>query len=264
LRSLAGNAALIGALLLGGCGLMPEEIDETAGWNAQKLYSEAKVSMSEGGYDRAIKLFEKLEARYPYGRFAQQAQIESAYAYYKQNEPALALAAADRFIKLHPNHPNVDYVYYLKGLVNFNEDLGLFAGLSNQDLSERDPKGAREAFESFRELVTRFPESRYADDSRKRMQYLVNSLAAHEVHVARYYYRRGAYVAAVNRAKTAVTTFPQAPANEEALFLMVKSYDALGMTAPRDDADRVLRKNFPNSVYFSGGPADSRPWWQLW
>ncbi|MBS0510755.1 MAG: outer membrane protein assembly factor BamD [Proteobacteria bacterium] len=264
LGSLAGNAALIGALLLGGCGLMPDEIDETAGWNAQKLYSEAKASMGEGGYDRAVKLFEKLEARYPYGRYAQQAQLESAYAYYKQGEAAMALAAADRFIKLHPNHPNVDYAYYLKGLVNFNEDLGLFAGLSNQDLSERDPKGAREAFESFRELITRFPESRYAEDSRKRMQYLVNSLAAHEVHVARYYYRRGAYVAAVNRAKSALTSFPQAPANEEALFLLVKSYDALGMTELRDDSDRVMRKNFPNSVYFSGGPADTRPWWQLW
>lgn len=264
LGSLAGNAALIGALLLGGCGLMPDEIDETAGWNAQKLYSEAKASMGEGGYDRAVKLFEKLEARYPYGRYAQQAQLESAYAYYKQGEAAMALAAVDRFIKLHPNHPHVDYAYYLKGLVNFNEDLGLFAGLSNQDLSERDPKGAREAFESFRELITRFPDSRYADDSRKRMQYLVNSLASHEVHVARYYYRRGAYVAAVNRAKSALTSFPQAPANEEALFLLVKSYDALGMTDLRDDADRVMRKNFPNSVYFSGGPADTRPWWQLW
>lgn len=264
LRSLAGNAALIGALLLGGCGMLPEEVDETAGWNAQKLYSEAKASMGEGGYDRAVKLFEKLEARYPYGRYAQQAQIESAYAYYKQNEPALALAAADRFIKLHPNHPNVDYVYYLKGLVNFNEDLGLFAGLSNQDLSERDPKGAREAFESFRELLARFPESRYADDSKKRMQYLVNSLASHEVHVARYYYRRGAYVAAINRARTALTNFPQAPANEEALFLLVKSYDALGMNDLRDDANRVMQKNFPSSVYFAGGPADTRPWWQLW
>ncbi len=263
-RSVAANTALIGALLLGGCGLLPEQIDETAGWNAQKLYSEAKSSMADGAYDRAITLFEKLEARFPYGRYAQQAQIDSAYAYYKQNEPTLALAAADRFIKLHPNHPSVDYVYYLKGLVNFNEDLGLLGALSNQDLSERDPKGAREAFESFRELVSRFPESRYADDSRKRMLYLVNSLAAHEVHVARYYYRRGAYVAAINRAKTAVTTFPQAPASEEALFLLVKSYDALGMTALRDDADRVLQKNFPNSVYFAGGPKDGRPWWQLW
>ena len=123
--SLTAKAALIGALLLGGCGLLPEQIDETAGWNAQTLYSEAKTSMSEGGYDRAIQLFEKLEARYPYGRFAQQAQLEVAYAYYKQGEQALALAAADRFIKLHPNHQNVDYAYYLKGLVNFNEDLGL-------------------------------------------------------------------------------------------------------------------------------------------
>ena len=170
--SLTAKAALIGALLLGGCGLLPEQVDETAGWNAQKLYSEAKASMSEGGYERAVTLFEKLEARYPYGRFAQQAQLEVAYAYYKQGEQALALAAADRFIKLHPNHPNVDYAYYLKGLVNFNEDLGLLAGLSRQDLSERDPKGAREAFDSFRELVERFPASRYAEDSRARMQYL--------------------------------------------------------------------------------------------
>ncbi len=264
LGSLAGNAALIGALLLGGCGLLPEQVDETAGWNAQRLYAEAKTSMSEAGYDRAIQMFEKLEARYPYGRYAQQAQIEVAYAYYRQGEQALALAAADRFIKLHPNHPNVDYVYYLKGLVNFNEELGLLAGLSRQDLSERDPKGAREAFDSFRELVTRFPESRYADDSRARMQYLVNSLAAHEVHVARYYYNRGAYVATINRAQTAVTNFPGAPANEEALFLLVKSYDALGMTRLRDDADRVMRANFPGSVYFAGGPKDDRPWWQLW
>lgn len=264
LGSLAGKAALIGALVLGGCGLLPEQIDETAGWNAQKLYSEAKTSMGEGAYDRAIQMFEKLEARYPYGRFAQQAQIEVAYAYYKQGEQALALAAADRFIKLHPNHPNVDYVFYLKGLVNFNEDLGLLAGLSRQDLSERDPKGAREAFDSFRELVTRFPESRYAEDSRARMQYLVNSLASHEVHVARYYYNRGAYVAAINRAQTAVANFPQAPANEEALFLLVKSYDALGMTQLRDDADRVMQKNFPTSAYFSGGPKSDKPWWQLW
>lgn len=260
LRSLA----VIGALLLGGCGLLPEQIDETVGWSAQRIYSEAKDAMNDGAYDRAIKLFEKLEARYPYGRFAQQAQIEVAYAHYKQFEPELAIAAADRFIRLHPNHPHVDYAYYLKGLATFNEDLGLLGGLSNQDLSERDPKGARESFDTFKELVTRFPESRYAADSRQRMLYLVNSLAAHEVHVARYYYRRGAYVAAVNRAQTAVKTYPDAPAIEEALFLLVKSYDALGMEELRDDADRVMRMNFPNSVYFAGGPRTSKPWWQLW
>ncbi|KON80161.1 outer membrane protein assembly factor BamD [Azoarcus sp. PA01] len=258
------SLAVIAALLLGGCGSMPEQIDMTAGWNAQRLYSEAKTFMNEGAYEQAIKLFEKLEARYPYGRYAQQAQIEVAYAQYKSGEPALAIAAADRFIKLHPNHPNADYAYYLKGLATFNEDLGLLAGLSNQDLSERDPKGAQESFDTFGQLVKRFPESRYAEDASQRMQYLVNSLAAHEVHVARYYYRRGAYVAAVNRARTAIETYPQAPAAEEALFVLVKSYDTLGMTELRDDADRVMRKNFPNSVYFAGGPKDTRPWWQLW
>jgi len=263
-RFTLGSLAVIGALLIGGCSGVPDLNDETAGWNAQKLYSEAKSSMTEGGYERAIQLFEKLEARYPYGRYAQQAQIEVAYAYYKQGEAALSIAAADRFIKLHPNHPNVDYVYYLKGLVNFNEDLGLLAGLSNQDLSERDPKGAHEAFDTFRDLVTRFPESRYSEDARQRMRYLVNSLAAHEVHVSRYYYRRGAYVASINRAQAAITSYPNAPANEEALFLLVKSYEALGMNDLRADADRVLRQNFPNSVYYSGGPADTRPWWQLW
>lgn len=254
----------VGTGLLGGCGMLPEQKDETAGWSANKLYSEAKSAMADGAYDKAIKFFEKLEARFPFGRYAQQAQLEVAYAYFRQGEVASTIAACDRFIRLHPNHPNVDYAYYLKGLVNFNEDLGLLAGLSRQDLSERDPKGAREAFDSFRELVERFPESRYADDSRARMQYLINSLASHEVHVSRYYYNRGAYVAAINRAQTAVNNFPQAPAIEEALFLMVMSYDKLGMAQLRDDADRVMRKNFPDSVYFRGGPEDTRPWWQLW
>ncbi|HJV26980.1 MAG TPA: outer membrane protein assembly factor BamD [Aromatoleum sp.] len=260
LRSLA----VIGALLLGGCGLLPEQVDETAGWSAQRLYTEAKQFMTDGYYDQAIKLYEKLEARYPYGRFAQQAQIETAYAQYKSSEPALAIAAADRFIKLHPNHPNVDYVYYLKGLATFNEDLGLLAGLSNQDLSERDPKAAQESFDTFSQLVTRFPDSKYADDARMRMQYLVNALAQHEVHVARYYYRRGAYVAAINRSQAALKTYPQAPAIEEALVVLVKSYDALGMTDLRKDAERVLQKNFPNSVYMADGPKVDRPWWQLW
>lgn len=260
LRSLA----VIGALLLGGCGATPDQADETAGWSAERIYTEAKDSLNEGAFDRAIRLFERLEARYPYGRYAQQAQIEVAYAHYKQNEAALAIAAADRFIRLYPNHPHVDYAYYLKGLATFNEDLGLLGGVANQDLAERDPKGAQESFDTFKELVNRFPESRYADDARQRMQYLVNSLAAHEVHVARYYFRRGAYVAAINRARTAVTTYPDSPAVEEALFLLVKSYDALDMTELRDDADRVLRLNFPDSVYFAGGPTTDKPWWQLW
>lgn len=250
--------------IVGGCGLLPEQIDETSKWSANKLYTEAKSAIAEGGYEQGIKYFEKLEARFPYGRYAQQAQLEVAYAYYKQGETASALAACDRFIRLHPNHPNVDYAYYLKGLVNFNEDLGLLGHLSMQDLTERDPKAAAESFDAFKTLVTRFPESKYTPDATARMKYLVNALASHEVHVARYYMKREAYVAAINRAQFAIRTYPDAPANEEALFIMVKAYDRLGMNDLRDDAERVMRTNFPNSEYYKRGLNRVEPWWKLW
>jgi outer membrane protein assembly factor BamD len=257
------SLALILVLFVTGCGLLPEVQDETKGWSAQKLYTEAKSEMADSSYEKAIKYFEKLEARYPYGRYAQQAQLEVAYAYYKSGEPASATAACDRFIKLHPNHPNVDYAYYLKGLVNFNEDLGMLGALANQDMSERDPKAAKESFDTFRELANRYPDSKYTPDALARMKYLVNALAAHDVHVARYYYKRGAYVAAVNRAQSTLQQYPQTPATEEALAIMVKSYNALGMNDLRDDSMRVMQKNFPNSKYLSN-MADSKPWWKLW
>lgn len=257
-------AALVLVLFFAGCGLFPSEDDPTKGWSADKLYKEAKSELSENNFDKAIKLYEKLEARYPYGRFAQQAQIEVAYAYYRSGEPESAIAACDRFIKLHPKHPNVDYAFYLKGLVNFNEDQGVLGHISDQDMTERDPRAARDSFEAFKELATRFPDSKYAQDSVSRMKYLVNALAQHEVHVARYYVKRQAWVAAANRAQFALQNYPNAPALEEALFIMVRSYDALGMTDLRDDADRVIHKNFPNSVWFKGGPQRNVPWWKLW
>ncbi len=263
MRSLFSLAFIL-AVSLAGCGILPDQIDETAGWSANKLYTEAKTAVAEGSFEKAIKYFEKLESRYPYGRYAQQAQLEVAFAYHKQQEPASAIAACDRFIRLHPTHPSVDYAYYLKGLVNFNEDLGMLGHISNQDATERDPKAAKESFESFKELVTRFPESKYAPDATARMKYLVNALAAHEVHVARYYMKRGAYVAAANRAQTAVKTYPDAPANEEALFVMVKAYDALNLADLRDDAERVMKKNFPNSEYYKRGLNKKEAWWKLW
>src|SRR5574343_1402149 len=231
------------ALALAGCSSTPDQVDETAGWSASKLYSEAKDLQTEGNWEKAAKYLEKLEARFPYGRYAQQAQLELGYVYWKGNEPGSALAACDRFIKLHPSHPSVDYVYYLKGLINFNEDLGYVGYINTQDQTERDPKAAREAFDTFKELVTRFPDSKYAPEARQRMTYLVHALAALEVHVARYYLKRGAYIAAANRAQFAIKTYPNAPDIEEALFVLLTAYDKLGMTDLRDDTERVMRKN---------------------
>jgi outer membrane protein assembly factor BamD len=233
--------------LLAACSFVDKH-DPTAGYSAEKLYREAKDALDGGQYDLAIKRYETLEARFPYGRYSQQGQLEIAYAYYKQNEQVSAVAATDRFVKLHPNHPNVDYAYYLKGLVYFNEDLGLLGKLSRQDRTERDPKSARESFDAFKELVQRFPESKYAPDALARMKYLVNALASHEVHVARYYMKRGAYVAAANRAQYALKNYPQAPAQEEALLIMIQAYNVLGMPDLRNDAERILRKNFPDSA----------------
>ena len=264
MRSLAALLVSLAVLGLAACSSTPDEKDETIRWTVDQLYNEAKQAMTEGGYDRAVKYYEKLEARFPYGRYAQQAQLEVAYAYYKQNEPGSAISACERFIRLHPNHPSVDYAYYLKGLVNFNEDAGLLAMLGSYDLSDLDPKAARESYETFKELIQRFPDSRYANDAHQRMAYLVEAMAAHEVHVADYYLRRGNYVAVINRAQFAINTFPTAPANEQALALMVRAYDALGITDLRDDTVRVLRKNFPNSAYLSAYQTSERPWWRLW
>ena len=251
--------------LLAGCGIFSgKEVDETRGWTAQKLYAEARQELSDRNWENAIKHYERIESRYPFGRFAQQAQIEVAYAHWKNDDIASALASIDRFVKLHPNHPSADYMYYLRGLINFNDDLGIMGFFSGQDLSERDPKAAAEAFSAFKELVTRFPQSKYAPDAIQRMNYLVNALASHEVHVARYYMKRKAYVAAANRTQYALKTYPGAPANEEGLVIMVKAYDAMGMVALRDDAERVMKKNFPDSVYLKGGPRKDVPWWQIW
>ena len=260
-----GAIVLASSLVLGslsGCGLLPEQKDETGNWSVERLYNTGRESMGEGNYLRAIKMFESLESRFPYGAYAQQALLQLAYSHYKLGEQAQAISAADRFIKQYPNHQSVDYAYYLKGLANFNEDFGLLTWVAAQDLSERDPKTLRESYNAFRDLVAKFPDSRYAADSRARMNFLVNALATGEVHVARYYYNRGAYVAAANRAQSALLTYPTAPATEDALWLMVAAYDKLKLNELRDDAKRVLEKNFPKSAYLTGGT--SRSWWKIW
>ena len=164
---------------LAGCATT-ETYDETRGWTVEKLYSEAHDELNSGNYTRAVKLYETLEARFPYGRYAQQAQMDLAYTHYKDNEPEQAIASADRFIKLHPTHPNLDYIYYLKGLVFYNDDSGLLAKWAGQDMSERDPRAAREAFTAFRELVTRFPNSIYKEDASKKMDRLLDALGGND------------------------------------------------------------------------------------
>ena len=252
------------ALLVAGCGSTTKE-DKTANWSPNRIYSEAKEEASSGAYDKAVPLFEKLEGRAAGTPLAQQAQLDKAFAQYKSGEKPAAIATLDRFMKLHPASPAMDYAIYLKGVINFNDDLGMFGWLTRQDLSERDQKAAKESFEAFKELVNRFPESRYTPDARQRMNYIVNSLAQYEVHVARYYYTRGAYVAAINRSQAALAEYRDVPALEEALFILMRSYDALGMTELRDDAKRVLAKNYPQSEYLAGrDPNAKAPWYKWW
>jgi outer membrane protein assembly factor BamD len=255
--------ALALAALLAACASTSE--DKTANQSPNKIYADAKEEMDAGAYDKAVPLLEKLEGRAAGTPLAQQAQLEKAYAQYKANDQAQALATLDRFLKLHPASPAVDYALYLKGVVNFNDNLGIFGSLARQSLSERDQKAAKESFESFKELATRFPDSRYTPDARVRMTYIVNSLAEYEVHVARYYYTRGAYVAAINRAQAALNEYRDVPALEEALWILMRSYDSLGMPQLRDDAKRVMEKSYPQSEYLSRGAKSSQdPWWKIW
>lgn len=254
------------AVLLAGCASGPKKpVDETATWSPNKIYAEAIDERDHGSPEKAISLFDKLEGRAAGTPLAQQAQLEKAYLHHKQRDQAQALATLDRFMKLHPTSPAMDYALYLKGIINFNDNLGLFGSISRQDLSERDQKASKESFEAFKQLVERFPESKYAPDARLRLTYIVNSLAQSEVHVAHYYYTRGAYVAAINRAQSAVTDYRGVPAVEEALYIIMLSYEALQMPDLAKDARRVLETNFPKSHYLSEGfKTKDDPWWKLW
>jgi outer membrane protein assembly factor BamD len=254
---------LSAAILLSAC--TPSNYDPTATWSVDKLYNEAKDEMAAGGYDKAIGFYEKLEGRAAGTPLAQQAQLDKAWAQYKTNEPIQAVATLDRFIKLHPASPALDYALYLKGLVNFNDNLGLFSSLAEQDLAERDPKQAKESFEAFRELAQRFPNSKYTPDARLRMAFIKNSLARSDVHVARFYLQRGAYVAAMNRAQAAVQEYRDVPAVEEALFILYQCYDKLGLEQLRNDTRRVLESTYPNSAFLYPERATTKKsWWQLW
>lgn len=250
------------------CHGLPEKTDETAMWNNNKLYTEAQDALSGGDWGKCAKYFEQLEGRDPFGHFAQQAQINVAYCNWKDNENDAADQAINRFIQLHPDHPDIAYAYYLKGMIHFNDDLGLFGRFSGQDMSERDPKSLRESYDAFKVVVDKYPQSKYAPDAAQRMRYIVNALASHEVHAADYYYRRGAYVAAINRAQLAITEYKSAPAIEDALHIMMLSYQKLEQPQLADDTRRVLAATFPDSPYITGHArptkGDNKSWWQVW
>jgi outer membrane protein assembly factor BamD len=267
----SGSVALLFALvmaatLLSGCAGSEGTKDDTDIWSEAKLYSEATDKLNDADFAKCGKYFDKLEARFPFGPYSQQAQINAAYCYWKAQEQAQALVAIDRFIKLHQGSPSLDYGYYLKGLITFNDDLGWLGKFTGQDLSERDPKAAKEAFESFKVVVERFPDSKYTPDSLDRMRYIVNSLAEADVIVARFYYQRGAYLAAANRAQLVIRDYDRAPAVEEALYLLTKSYEKLGMVELSNDTARVFKLNFPDSEMMVTGQRvkKERRWWQFW
>ena len=248
------------AAVLAACGASQAEKD--AATPVEKLYADAMDDVESSSYDRAIKSLDRIEGKAAGSILAQQAQLELAYLYWKTSDKVQALATIDRFIKLHPSSPALDYALYLRGVINFNDDLGWLSTFTGQNLAERDQAAARESYQSFKQLSEQFPDSRYTPDARIRMDFTVNMLAEYEVRVADYYMRRGAYVAAANRAKESVIEFPQTASTAQALSIMVRSYDKLGLVPLRDDAQRVLDKNFPNSS-FAEKKKDTA-WWKFW
>lgn len=233
--------------LCSGCSLFgdkKDDVDEYANWTAPQLYREAKNALMGKSYDKAIKLYEKLESRYPFGQQATQAQVDIAYAYYKNNEPDSAIAAADRFIKLNPTHPHVNYVYYLRGLINYNRGISFLDRFLPTDSSQRDPGAARDALRDFNDLLSKFPHSKYADDSRQRIGALRNNLAMYEVHVADFYMRRGGYLAASRRCSEVLQRYQRTQAVPKALQIMEEAYRKMGMDELADDAAKVYALNY--------------------
>ncbi|MDT4332023.1 outer membrane protein assembly factor BamD [Methylomonas sp. MS20] len=222
--------------------------EEYAGWDDKTFHEKAKEALDNKNYQKAVTLYEALEARYPFGDYAAQAQLNVAYAYYKNDDPEAAIAAADRFIKIHPRNPHVDYAYYLKGLINYNRGIGFIDRFLPTDSSQRDPGNAKDAYDNFQELIRRFPNSQYVDDAKLRMVALRNNMAMYEIHVADFYMRRKAYVAAVNRANHVVKEFQRTPAVPFALQIMQDGYRKLGMDDLAADAERVYQMNYPNGT----------------
>ena len=240
---------------------MTREVDKTTGMSAPQLYEEARENVRSNDFKTARTYLEAVESRYPYSSFAQQSLIDQAYVNWKDGDPDKAITAIDRFLKLYPSHPGTDYMLYLKGLVTFTPPSSYLSSLTGQDPSERDPKGLRQSYDAFNELVQRYPDSRYTRDARQRLTWLVSTIASNEVNVAKYYYTRHAYVAAINRSQAVLKEFSGVAAAEPALYIMMLSYQELGMPDQANDAKRVLDQNFPDSRLYKEGLDGDNSWW---
>jgi len=253
-------------LFLGSCAIFgpPTELDDTKGMSADRIYTLASEKMADKDYKKSVEYLKKLESRFPNSKYGAQAQLDMAYAYYKQDDAAQCVSTVERFIKIHPNHPNLDYAYYLKGVAYFKQR-GLIEKATFQDISDRDPKILKQSFLAFKDLLTLYPDTRYGKDATERMIYLKNKLADSELHVARHYMKVKAYVAALNRAKYVIETYPDSNFIEEALVLTISAYDNLGMNDFKEDNLRILKQNYPNSSMFTRGKdAKKQDWWKFW
>ncbi len=235
---------LLLALLLAACSGNDKEIDPNL--TEAELYQKATSNADDGRYDKSVEYYQALEARYPFGSYSDQAQLNIIYAQYESGEHEAAGASADRFIRLHPQHPKVDYAYYMRGLSSFVENQGVLERFMPTDMTQRDPGAARKSFSEFSELLTRFPNSQYAPDARKRMVFLRNLLARYEIHVANYLFKRGAWLAAANRGRYVVENFQGAPAMPDALAVMVQAYYLMELDDLSDKALTVLKANYPD------------------
>jgi outer membrane protein assembly factor BamD len=240
------------AVLLVSVSACRKDKEKEDGRQASELYSEAKGYLESQNWGRAIYSYQRLSIRFPFGRYTEQAQLELAYAYHKGGSPEAALSTADRFIRTYPSHPNVDYAYYIRGLTNYEERIGFMERMMPSRVRDRDQTAARESFRDFDELIRRFPDSRYAPDARQRMVFLRNNLSFYELDVARYYLRRKAYVAAANRARYAVETYPGSPELGNALEILHVSYTEMGLPELAEDTMKVLVLNYPDHPYVTG------------
>ena len=249
MRLLFKVTLLFAVLLVVGCA----SVEKTANWTVEEFHAKARAHLDAGEWEQAIDYYRQLERRYPYGKYAEQSQLEVIYAYYRNREPELAISSADQFILLYPTHPRIDYAYYLKALSIFQSSTSPLDRLSRVDPSRRDPGPARESFEAFRALVTLFPQSSYARNTRQRMAEILDLIAQHEINIGRYYLRRGAHVAALNRAKYVIEHYPDVSAVEDALGIMVAVYKKMGFDTLLDDTVRILQQSYPDSIYLLPG-----------